>query len=244
MRIQLEVDYVSQYLFSPIYHLDSRLLALEMIGRFHSTAGNLSMPQEILLGMLSHRQKQTLLREQLAILKDKSAWFINNRVTALLKIDNTLTEFLVNDELLGRQFRTLPFLQLEINEDFPDISRGRDNSQITKLSQSFHLWLDNFGSGRMNLKPFYDGMISSVKMDAAFINKLLTRPASVSIINPMLQVMRKHCPSLKIVAKGIDNIAGFEKISELDVNAVQGQLWPSLPPEALDNALMPVACYC
>ncbi|WP_244191028.1 hypothetical protein [Dickeya dadantii] len=73
MRIQLEVDYVSQYLFSPIYHLDSRLLALEMIGRFQSAAGNLSMPQEILLGMLSRRQKQTLLREQLAILKDKSA---------------------------------------------------------------------------------------------------------------------------------------------------------------------------
>ncbi|WP_244191027.1 EAL domain-containing protein [Dickeya dadantii] len=164
-------------------------------------------------------------------------------MTVLLKIDHTLTEFLINDESLGREFRALPFLQLEINENFPDISRGRDNAQLTKLSQSFDLWLDNFGSGKMNLKPFYDGMVSSVKMDAAFINKLLIRPASVSIINPMLQVMKKHCPSLQVVAKGIDNIASFEKICELDVNAVQGQLWPSLSPEALDNALMPVACY-
>ncbi|RNM26597.1 EAL domain-containing protein [Dickeya undicola] len=243
MRIQLEVDYISQYLFSPIYHLDSRLLAVEMIGRFQSTVGNLSMPQEILLGILNHRQKRTLLREQLAILKEKSAWFINHRVTVLLKIDHTLINFLISDEALGQEFRALPFLQLEINEGFPDICRGRDNSQLTKLSQSFHLWLDNFGSGKMTMKPFYDGLVASVKMDAAFINKLLTRPASVSIINPMLQVMRKHCPSLKVVAKGIDNIASFEKIGGLDINAVQGQLWPSLPPEALDHALMPVACY-
>ncbi|WP_027711731.1 EAL domain-containing protein [Dickeya chrysanthemi] len=242
MRIQLEVDYVSQYHFSPIYRLDSRLLALEMSGRFQSEAG-LSIPQDILLGVLSHRQKQTLLREQLVILKDKSAWFINHRVAVVLKIDHTLTEFLVDDTPLGREFRSLPFLQLEINENFPDISCGRDNALLMKLSQSFHLWLDNFGAGNVNMKPFYDGVISSVKMDAAFIGKLLTRPVSVSIINPMLHAMKKQCPSLNVVAKGVDTVAGFESALELDINAVQGQLWPSLSPESLENALIPAACY-
>ncbi|QDX29744.1 EAL domain-containing protein [Dickeya poaceiphila] len=243
MRIQLEVDYVSQYFFSPVYHLDSRLMALEMVGRFQCEGGSLSIPQEILLGTLNHQHKQALLREQLAILKDKSAWFINNRVIVALKIDHTLTEILINDALLWHEFRSLPFLQLEINEHFPDISHGRDNPNLMKLSQSFHLWLDNFGAGNVNMKPFYDGVISCVKMDAGFINKLLIRPVSVSIVNPMLQVMKKQCPSLKVVAKGVDNIASFERVFELDVNAVQGQLWSPLPPEALDNALMPVACY-
>ncbi|MBP2844296.1 EAL domain-containing protein [Dickeya oryzae] len=243
MRIQLAVDYVSQYHFSPVYHLDSQLLALEMSGRFQNESGGFSVPQEILLGVLNRRQKQTLLTEQLAILKEKSAWFIHHRVAVLLKIDHTLTEFLIEDTLLGREFRALPFLQLEINENFPDISSGRDNPLLMKLSQSFHLWLDDFGSGKMNMKPFYDGVISSVKMDTAFTNKLLTRPVCVSIINPMLLAMKKQCPSLKVVAKGVDNVAGFEKALELNVNAVQGQLWPSVSPEALDNVVMPVACY-
>ncbi|GAB7205378.1 hypothetical protein OS21_18690 [Dickeya oryzae] len=85
MRIQLAVDYVSQYHFSPVYHLDSQLLALEMSGRFQNESGGFSVPQEILLGVLNRRQKQTLLREQLAILKEKSAWFIHHRVAVVLK---------------------------------------------------------------------------------------------------------------------------------------------------------------
>ncbi|SLM63652.1 MULTISPECIES: EAL domain-containing protein [Dickeya] len=243
MRIQLGVDYDSEYFFSPVYLLDSRLLAMEMVGRFHSVRGQLSMPQALMLGLLTRQQKLMLLREQLSLLQDNAAWFSQHRVMVLLKLDHTLADFLINDALLAQAFRALSFLQIEVNEHFQDISAGRDNVRLKKLSQSFHLWLDNFGSGHINMKPFYDGMIASVKIEASFINKLLARPASVSIINPMLQVMKKHCPSLLIVAKGIDDMDAFEKIHELNVDAVQGQLWPPLSPDALDNALMPVACY-
>ncbi|WP_192458635.1 EAL domain-containing protein [Musicola keenii] len=237
MHIQFDVDYVNHYSFLPVYGLDARLIAVEIVNRFHNESNKLSMPQEFLSGTLSQRQRKTLLKEQLTILKSKSSWFIDNKINAQLKIDYSLAEIFVEDDALNEDFQSLPFLHLEMNETVSDISRGGDFSYLYKLGHDFPLWLDNFGSGKMNLKPFYDGIIHGVKMDVRFVGKLLARPTSVSIINPMLRVMRRHCPDLKVVAKGIDDKSFLEKAFEIEVNAVQGNLWPAFSQETLDLPL-------
>ncbi|MGM3176186.1 EAL domain-containing protein [Dickeya lacustris] len=243
MRIQLDVNDDSEYFFSPVYHLDSRLLAMEMQGYVHSVQGVLPMHQALMMGKWSRQQKLALLNEQLSILQDNASWFCHHHVIALLKLDVSLAALLIENAWLESAFRALPFLQIAINEHFPNISSGRDNTQLEKLSQSFHLWLDDFGIGYTNMKPFYDGVFSCVKMDALFIDKLVVRPVSRSIMTPLLQVIKKHCPGLCIVAKGVDDIRRFEQLRHLDIDAVQGNLWPPLLPDVLDNALMPLRCY-
>ncbi|WJY17198.1 EAL domain-containing protein [Pectobacteriaceae bacterium CE90] len=243
MRIRLEIDYISKYLFSPIYSLASKLYAVEMIGRFHSVSGNLAIPQEILMGMLNWKQKEALLTEQLSIIKSKSDWFKDNQILLLLKIDYGLSEFLSGNEQIRNELQALSFVQLEINETFPNLSQGKESRSISELSASFDLWLDNFGSGQSNLKPLYDGLMHNVKLNPNFVWKLLSRPVSVSMMNPLLHVMKKHCHSLTVVAKGIDNTDYLEKAYSLDINAVQGNLWPAVPLEQLENQLLPSVCY-
>ncbi|MGK2889165.1 MAG: hypothetical protein ACSLEN_08680 [Candidatus Malihini olakiniferum] len=57
----------------------------------------------------------------------------------------------------------MPFVHLEINEGFLCLSEGKGNNDITELSNMFPLWLDNLGSGKVNLKAFDDGLLIYVK---------------------------------------------------------------------------------
>ncbi|OSM99460.1 MULTISPECIES: EAL domain-containing protein [Lonsdalea] len=243
MRIQLDVEYISNYLFSPVYSLDARLLAVEMTGRFHSPAGNLVMPQTILLSLLDRSQKVALFKEQLLIIRSKASWFRDNQVMVLLKIDRALSELVIRDEKIKMTLKEHSFIQLEINEIYPNLNEGKENPNIFALSKSFNLWLDNFGSGKTNLKPFYDGLFRHVKLDARFVQRLLTRPTDVSMINPMLNVIKKHNPGMMVIAQGIDTPALLEKSYDLDIRGVQGQLWPAVPLEQLDQKLPVAVCY-
>lgn len=243
MRIQLDVEYISNYLFSPVYSLDARLLAVEMTGRFHSVAGNLAMPQSILLSLLDRSQKVALFKEQLLIIKSKASWFRDNQVMVLLKIDRALSELVIRDEKIKMTLSELSFIQLEINEIYPNLDEGKENPNILALSESFNLWLDNFGSGKTNLKPFYDGLFRHVKLDPRFVQRLLTRPTEVSMITPMLSVIKKHNAGMMVIAQGIDSPALLEKSYDLDISGVQGQLWPAVPLEQLDQKLPAAVCY-
>ncbi|AXW87681.1 diguanylate phosphodiesterase [Lonsdalea britannica] len=243
MRIQLDVEYISNYLFSPVYSLDARLLAVEMTGRFHSVAGNLAMPQSILLSLLDRSQKVALFKEQLLIIKSKASWFRDNQVMVLLKIDRALSELVIRDEKIKMTLNELSFIQLEINEIYPNLDEGKENPNILALSESFNLWLDNFGSGKTNLKPFYDGLFRHVKLDPRFVQRLLTRPTEVSMITPMLSVIKKHNAGMMVIAQGIDSPALLEKSYDLDISGVQGQLWPAVPLEQLDQKLPAAVCY-
>ncbi|MFP1745969.1 EAL domain-containing protein [Lonsdalea quercina] len=243
MRIQLDVEYISNYLFSPVYSLDARLLAVEMTGRFHSAAGNLTMPHSILLSLLDRSQKIALFKEQLLIIKSKASWFRDNQVMVLLKIDRALSELIIRDEKIKDTLSALSFIQLEINEIYPNLDQGKENPNILALSQLFNLWLDNFGSGKTNLKPFYDGLFRHVKLDPRFVQRLLARPTEVSMINPMLSVIKKHNSGMMVIAQGIDSSALLEQSYDLDISGVQGQLWPAVPLDQLDQKLPAAVCY-
>ncbi|HAT3694549.1 TPA: EAL domain-containing protein, partial [Serratia marcescens] len=39
MNIQLEADFISSYVFQPVYSMEGRLLAVEMLSRFNSLDG-------------------------------------------------------------------------------------------------------------------------------------------------------------------------------------------------------------
>lgn len=161
----------------------------------------------------------------------------------LLKIDRALSELVIRDEKIKQTLNALPFIQLEINENFPNLDEGKDNPNILALSKSFNLWLDNFGSGKTNLKPFYDGLFRHVKLDPRFVQRLLLRPTEVSMMNPMLSVIKKHNPGMMVIAQGIDSPALLERSYDLDISGVQGQLWPAVPLEQLDQKLPAAVCY-
>ncbi|MBJ7221089.1 EAL domain-containing protein [Brenneria sp. L3-3C-1] len=228
MRIRLEVDYVNDYVFWPMYSLEGRLLAVEMISRFNSLSGNLSIPPDILINMLKKSQKHDFVKEQLGFIKNSADWFTQNNTLLVLKVDHEIADFLVGSKSVCDEIKTMPFIQLEINELFPNLSRGKRDARLLKLSEWFDLWLDNFGSGKINLQPLHDGLLNTVKMDPNFVGHLLSRSANTLIMEPLLRVIKNHYQGVRIIAKGIDTPEYLNKARLLDIDAVQGNLWPAV----------------
>ncbi|MEQ9879601.1 EAL domain-containing protein [Pectobacterium aroidearum] len=235
MRIHLAVDYTSDYVFWPIFRLDGTLLAVEMISHFNGLSGKLSMPADILLMQLSPRQKQDLVHEQLLFIKEKSAWFVDNHIQLVLKVGREIADILINSDVLRAEIRRLDFVLLEINEFFPQLSQGKENAALLNLSQAFPLWLDNFGSGKTTLKPLHDGLVQGVKLDRQFIGQLLSRPANTLMMEPLLRTIKNSYSGISIVAKEIDTVAILNKMRLLHIDAVQGQMWPAVHFDGLEQ---------
>ncbi len=130
----------------------------------------------------------------------------------------------------------------------PDISRCNQhieyttgNLGITELSNMFPLWLDNFGSGKVNLKAFHDCLLSYVKIDPKLVWDILSRPAPDLIMDPLLNVMKSQQQGLGVIVKGIDTLEHLKKVHHLKVDAIQGKLWPAIPLDALEQELTPAA---
>ncbi|WP_225084987.1 EAL domain-containing protein [Pectobacterium colocasium] len=235
MRIHLAVDYTSDYVFWPIFRLDGTLLAVEMISHFNGLSGKLSMPADILLMQLNSRQKQDLIHEQLLFIKEKSAWFIDNHIQLLLKVGSEIADILLNSDVLRAEIKRLDFVLLEINEFFPQLAQGKENAALLNLSQAFPLWLDNFGSGKTTLKPLHDGLVQGVKLDRQFIGQLLSRPANMLMMEPLLRTIKNSYSGISIVAKEIDTVAILNKMRLLSIDAVQGQMWPAVHFDRLEQ---------
>ncbi|EHD21072.1 EAL domain-containing protein [Brenneria nigrifluens DSM 30175 = ATCC 13028] len=237
MLIRLEVDYVSEYVFWPIYSLEGRLLAVEMISRFNSRSGNLSIPPDILFNVLSKSQKHDFIKEQLAFITNNADWFIDKRILLALKVDADTVDFLLASKTVRNDITNLPFVQLEINELFPDLMQGKENTRLLRLSKSFDLWLDNFGSGKSNLKPLHDGLLSTLKMDQHLVEHLLSRSSNTLIMEPLLRIIKNYYPRVRVIVKGIDTADCLAKVSNLNINGLQGNLWPAVHLDELKTQI-------
>ncbi|WP_246494492.1 EAL domain-containing protein [Brenneria izadpanahii] len=168
------------------------------------------------------------LKNKSSLSKKNADWFTQNNVILLLKTDPEAADFLMGSQMLSHEIKNLPFIQLEINELFPNLSQGKKDPRILKLSESFNLCLDNFGSGKINLNPLNDNLISMVKMDQNFVWHLLSRATNVSIMDPLLRIMKTHYPQITVIAKGIDTPEYLDKVRQLSIDAVQGNLWSAV----------------
>ncbi|PWC22259.1 diguanylate phosphodiesterase [Brenneria roseae subsp. roseae] len=228
MFVRLEVDYVSDYVFWPIYSLEGRLVAVEMISRFNSSSGNLSMPSDILFTLLNSMQRYDFINEQISFIQDKASWFIDNDILLVLRVDHAVVDLFMQSETLCRSLRRFTFIQLEINEYFPGLSQGKENAVLAKISQAFGLWLDNFGAGKSNLKSLHDGLLCGVKLDQNFVEHLLSRPQNTLIMDPLLRIIKNYYQDINVIVKGIGTAEYFHKVKNLNIDAVQGELWPAV----------------
>ena len=164
MNIQSDVDFISQYVFLPIYAMTGRLLAVELLTRFTGSGDNLAMPTEIGLRLLTPEQRIELFTDQLTLAEKRR-----------------------------QRVQQLPFIAFEINEIFPNLSAGKDNVKIRSLSDYFSLWLDGFGSGKATLTALYDGLFDFVKIDKRFYWQLVTQQGYDLVIDSLLKNINQLC---------------------------------------------------
>ncbi|ANM79214.1 EAL domain protein [Serratia marcescens] len=153
--------------------MEGGLLAVEMLSRFNSLDGDLAMPAEIGINLLAPEQRIELFNEQLKLAEQHAAWFTDNNVQLTINIEETIVELILSDSALCQRIGQYPFIAFEMSESFPNLSAGKNNPSVRRLSEMFTLWLDDFGSGKATLTALYDGLFDYVKIDKRFTGSCL-----------------------------------------------------------------------
>ncbi|AEF45231.1 diguanylate phosphodiesterase [Serratia sp. AS12] len=226
MKIQFEADFISRYVFQPVYSMDGRLLAVEILCRFNSLDGDLAMPADIGITLLTPAQRVELFNEQLRLAEQHASWFIEHDVLLTLNIEETIVDAILADDLLCQRLRQWSFIALEISEAFPNLSAGKNNTKVSRLSEMFTLWLDNFGSGQATLTALYDGLFDYVKIDKHFYWQLFAHQGYDVVIDSLLKNINLLCKG--VIVCGIEKKAYFNKLRHAGVFGLQGFLWPSV----------------
>lgn len=103
--------------------------------------------------------------------------------------------------------RAISFIAFEVSESFPNLSAGKNNPSVRRLSEMFTLWLDDFGSGKATLTALYDGLFDYVKIDKRFYWQLFTHQGYDVVIDSLLK-------NINLLCKGVI-VGGIEKKSIL-----------------------------
>ncbi|WP_454877997.1 EAL domain-containing protein [Serratia inhibens] len=231
MKIQFEADFISSYVFQPVYSMEGRLLAVEILCRFNSLDGDLAMPADIGINLLSASQRIELFHEQLRLAEQHAGWFVEHDVLLTFNIEETLVDVILTDDLLCQRLRQWPFIAFEISEGFPNLSAGKNNTKVSRLSEIFPLWLDNFGSGQATLTALYDGLFDYVKIDKRFYWQLFDHQGYDVVIDSLLKNINLLCKG--VIVCGIEKKEYFNKLRHAGVFGLQGFLWLSVDVDNL-----------
>lgn len=237
MEIHFESDYKSYTAFNPAYSFDGHLLSVELLTHFTHSTSNVAISQELFLPQLSREQRISLLQSQINSIQKHHDFFSEQGVKVTLKIDEISTSAILESDFLKYKLDGLSWLELEINESFPDLKLGKEHPDLMALSERFNLSLANYGSGRAPSKAVYDNLFFRIKLDKGLIQHHINRLTFRPLISTVLDHIKPHCQ--QIIVQGIDDISGLEKISDYAFDGIQSSLFPPVTEEALSSLIHP-----
>lgn len=235
MKIHLSADYQSEIWFYPACDVDGRLTAVELVTQFVHESAPITLPQDLLLPQLDKSQQLRLLQSQIGLLEQNRVLFDSHAIAALIRIDEGMAHNLLENELLMRKIKQLPFVMLDITETFPQLKLGRNNRLLQSLSAEFNLSLSHFGAGKSPANAVYDNLFTCISLDKGFIHSLAKRASFVPFIQTIVDNFRSHCD--KIIICGIDDDRLLDKAQQLNGVHLQGALFPVVKSDALSSLI-------
>lgn len=181
----------------------------------------------------SKAEKRKLLKDQLLLVQLKTAYFQKNNILCCIKIDFDMADLLTKDTEIMDLARSKSFLRLEISEDFPNLSDGKNNRLLKTLSDNYKLWLGDLGAGQASLKALHDNLYDAVKVNESFFKFY-----SNSIIWPIIiKNLMRYCKCIIIIGK--ENYDQSLNVQN-DISAIQlsgCKIIPFADIDKLDNKL-------
>lgn len=83
----------------------------------------------------------------------------------------------------------------------------------------------------------HDGLLSTLKMDQHLVEHLLSRSSNTLIMEPLLRIIKNYYPRVRVIVKGIDTADCLAKVSNLNINGLQGNLWPAVHLDELKTQI-------
>ena len=224
MNISLDNVYHSELYFQPARNVQRKLVGLSIIANFVSEDSQIRIPTELVLPRLSPEEQCQLFIEKLALLETCQHFFIQHKLTAWIYITPEVVPLLIMDNESISAVKRFSFLELMINESFPELVNGKANKTLNALAERFPLVLANFGAGESTNKAIFDGLFKRIILDRNFVHRRATRLSFEPFMRAILTQVSPYCESLMIA--GIDSEAMLTRVTPFGFSGMQGGLWP------------------
>jgi diguanylate cyclase (GGDEF)-like protein/PAS domain S-box-containing protein len=127
-------------------------------------------------------------------------------------------------------------LELEITETVLVQDAAAVVPRLQRLKDlGVRIAIDDFGTGYSSLSYLATLPIDTVKIDRAFVRKLVSDTASAALVRAILQMCRAL--DMEVIAEGVETIPQFAMLREMGVDNIQGYLFSKPVPCDVFNQL-------
>ncbi|WP_286781059.1 EAL domain-containing protein [Leclercia sp. UBA1284] len=233
MIITLDNAYQSELLIVPARNDSGALIGIEIIVNFVGVATNVRMPTELVMPYLTARQEIELFQEKLLLLDSCKLFFIQHQLTAWINITPTVVTWLISEGNGIAICERYPSLEFTVNENYPELNKGKENTSLMNFALRFPLVLANFGAGDASTKAIFDGLFNRVVLDKNFIQQHLTDRTFEPFIRAIMMQVSPYCQSVMVA--GVDDKETLQRLSGFGFSAMQGSLWPPVSVENITS---------
>lgn len=120
--------------------------------QFCQPAGDVRIPTELVLPRMSDDEQCRLFAEKLELIETCQHFFIQRKVSVWINLTPAVAHTLLSDAEYASQIERFSFLELAINESYPELNKGKDNPTLAALAARFPLILQNYGAGGISTR--------------------------------------------------------------------------------------------
>ncbi|MBJ8924118.1 EAL domain-containing protein [Citrobacter sp. FDAARGOS_156] len=228
MIVSLDYLYHSEFSFLPARSEKGDLEYVDIVTNFVSPDGDVHMPTELVMPRMSDDEQCRLFAEKLELIETCQHFFIQRKIPAWINLTPAVANILLSDAEYASRVERFSFIELTINESYPELNSGKENPTLAALAARFPLILTNYGAGGISTRAIFDGLFKRVVLDKNFVQQRITHISFEPFMRAILAQLSPCCES--IIISGIDTQEMLTRVLPLGFSAMQGGLWPAVSP--------------
>ncbi|AMH14332.1 EAL domain-containing protein [Citrobacter sp. FDAARGOS_156] len=228
MIVSLDYLYHSEFSFLPARSEKGDLEFVDIVTNFVSPDGDVHMPTELVMPRMSDDEQCRLFAEKLELIETCQHFFIQRKIPAWINLTPAVANILLSDAEYASRVERFSFIELTINESYPELNSGKENPTLAALAARFPLILTNYGAGGISTRAIFDGLFKRVVLDKNFVQQRITHISFEPFMRAILAQLSPCCES--IIISGIDTQEMLTRVLPLGFSAMQGGLWPAVSP--------------
>ena len=228
MIVSLDYPYHSEFSFLPARSEKGDLEYVDIVTNFVSQDGDVHMPTELVMPRMTDDEHCRLFAEKIELIETCQHFFIQRKVPAGINLTPAVVNTLLSDDDYAARVERFSFLELTINENYPELNQGKENPELAALAARFPLVLTNFGAGGLATRAIFEGLFKRVVLDKNFIHQRITHISFEPFMRAIMAQLSPGCES--IIISGIDTQEMLARVLPLGFSAMQGGLWPAVSP--------------
>ena len=228
MIVSLDYLYHSEFSFLPARSEKGDLEFVDIVTNFVSPDGDVHMPTELVMPRMSDDEQCRLFAEKLELIETCQHFFIQRKIPAWINLTPAVANTLLSDAEYASRVERFPFIELTINESYPELNSGKENPTLAALAARFPLIMTNYGAGGISTRAIFDGLFKRVVLDKNFVQQRITHISFEPFMRAILAQLSPCCES--IIISGIDTQEMLTRVLPLGFSAMQGGLWPAVSP--------------